>query len=204
MLSLMLATAIGSTPGGIGTSMKSGKGTRRESLSAPPQSPPTGPSPYIERGGALEQLSVSPARQLGHVPQQIWKGTAKRSPTDIPVTCSPTSLTSAMNSWPRGKGPTNGATPLMIAASRAQVATAIGRTRTSVWLCRRGARTSRHCTTPRSMKFSSRIGFSILGGALPADGFARVSLCPLQSSRERVIELLGGDEALADDCRGVL
>ena len=86
MLSPTAAIVIGSTPSGTGTSMKSGKGTRTRSLSAPPQSPPIGPSPYIAIAGALRQVSVIPARQLAQAPQQIWKGTAKRCPASTPST----------------------------------------------------------------------------------------------------------------------
>ena len=42
------------------TSIASAKGTRTRSESAPPQSPPKAPKPYIERGGTLVQSPVWP------------------------------------------------------------------------------------------------------------------------------------------------
>ena len=75
-LSQTLAACSGATPSGSGTSIASANGTRRRSLSAPPQSPPTtGPNPYIDRSGTERQLPVRPARQRAHSPQLIWNGT---------------------------------------------------------------------------------------------------------------------------------
>ena len=104
-LSLTLATLTGSRPSGTGTSMASANGTRSTSDSAPPQSPPTTPKPYMEWGGTDSQLPVSPRRQAPQSPQEIWNGTDTTSPTRAPVTWSPTSTTSATHSCPRAIGP---------------------------------------------------------------------------------------------------
>ena len=80
MLSLALASTAGAMPAGAATSIASAKGTRTRSDSAPPQSPPKAPKPYMERGGTLVQSPVCPRRQRAHAPQEIWKGTTTRSP----------------------------------------------------------------------------------------------------------------------------
>src|SRR5215207_10861351 len=111
MLSERLATAPGFTPSGIGTSIASAKGTRTASLAKPPyDSFPTG-RPYIDSRGTDSQLPVRPSRHASHSPQEIWKGTLTRSLGLVAVTESPTSVTSATHSCPKGNGPCTGARP---------------------------------------------------------------------------------------------
>ena len=98
MLSLAPANAAGAIPRGAATSMASANGTRTRSESAPPQSPPNAPKPYMERGATLVQSPVCPRRQRAQAPQEIWKGTTTRSPGATVRTSSPTSVTSATNS----------------------------------------------------------------------------------------------------------
>src|SRR4051812_39162703 len=70
-LSEALAIDAGSTPSGTGNSIIRANGTRTRSASAPPQSPPVGPRPYIEPGDTALQLPVTPARQRSHSPHEI-------------------------------------------------------------------------------------------------------------------------------------
>src|SRR5450759_1630050 len=129
------------------------------SESAPPHSPrPSGPRPYAEPRFTSRQLPVSPAMQRSHAPHDTWNGTITVSPGRTLATASPTSMTSAMNSWPSAKGPGTGNRPLMIRRSRSQLATTTGRTSASPAPWRTGSGTSRHSTTRGSTKVSWRIG----------------------------------------------
>ena len=87
-----------------------------------------------------------PRRQRAQAPQEIWKGTTTRSPGATARTSSPTSATSATNSWPRAIGPGIGASPRRIGWSRSQSATASGRTSASPGPWSAGAGTSHHST----------------------------------------------------------
>ena len=153
-LSERLATVVEATWSGRGTSIASAKGTRTRSDIAPPHWPRTG-TPYIAPTGTAVQLAVIPRRQRSHSPQLIENGTVTRAPGATLRTSSPTSTTSATNSWPRGKGPGGvGAPPEIIQRSRSQVVATTGRT--SAWPrpSSAGAGTSCHSSRPGPRKVS--------------------------------------------------
>jgi len=70
----------------------------------PPHAPQCGPNPKAAsvRPGLsarmVEHLAVSPSRHSSHEPQEIAHGTTTTSPTSMPATSAPTSVTWATHS----------------------------------------------------------------------------------------------------------
>src|SRR5215510_2373916 len=153
-----LATIVGETPAGTGTSMASAYGTRTTSEIAPPHpSPPIAPSPYADPRWTLVQSDVSPRAQRAHLPQETWNGTPTTSPTLTERTSSPTAITRPTNSCPSAYGRESGNSPMLIKVSRSQVATAIGSTSASSAPVRVGTGTSVHSALPGAVSTSCAI-----------------------------------------------
>ena len=98
MLSLAPAAIAGVTPSGRRCIIAAAKGTRTRSVSAPPQSPPAAPMPYMAVPLAVPQAAEWPRRQGPQSPQDGSKDTATRSPGTNPVTASPRETISPANS----------------------------------------------------------------------------------------------------------
>ena len=154
----------GRCPPGAATSIASAKGTRTRSESAPPQSPPNIAEAVHRARRHARAVAGLPgaaahARATGDL-EGHHDAVARRDAR----TSSPTSVTSATNSWPMAIGPGMGASPRRIGWSRSHRATASGRTSASPGPWSAGAGTSHHSTCRSAVIVSCCISPPVVAG----------------------------------------